>query len=77
VRCLARINVAVRVGFLYGDINGDGTVNVADLQALVAAWASQASPPSGNWNAAADLNGDGYVNVGDLQILVANWGRSL
>ncbi len=61
---------------LTGDINGDGYVNVGDLQALATAWGSQAGPPSSaNWNADADLNSDGYVNVGDLQILVANWGR--
>ena len=60
---------------LPGDINIDGAVNVVDLQALVAAWASQATPPSPNWNVDADLNIDGYVNVGDLQILVVNWGN--
>jgi hypothetical protein len=54
-----------------GDINRDGAVNVLDLQAMVAVWAS-----GPGYSGAADLNGDGYVNVGDLQILVANWGRT-
>ncbi len=58
-------------GHLTGDLNGDNYVNVGDLQALVAAWASQSGPPaSTNWNPSADLNSDGYVNVGDLQILL-------
>lgn len=60
---------------LVGDINNDGFVNVTDLQALVAAWNSQKTPPSANWNAAADINSDGFVNVGDLQLLVAHWGQ--
>ncbi len=58
-----------------GDINGDGYVNVGDLQSLVAAWNSNAATPSQNWNASADQNDDGYINVGDLQILIANWGQ--
>ncbi len=63
--------------FISGDINRDGYVNVGDLQALVAAWASQETPPSDTWNGAADCNGDGHVNVGDLQVLVGYWGQQL
>jgi hypothetical protein len=58
-----------------GDINGDNHVNVGDLQALVAAWASRSNPYTTNWNASADLNGDGRVDIGDLLVLVANWGK--
>ncbi len=60
-----------------GDVNGDGYVNVGDLQGLAAAWGSQATPPDASWNASADLNSDGYINVGDLQVLIANWGNHL
>lgn len=60
-----------------GDINGDGVVNVGDLQLLVAAWGATRTPPSANWNPKADLNNDGVINVGDLQLLVANWGASV
>lgn len=54
-----------------GDINGDGYVNVGDLQALVAAWGG-----GPGYNGPADINGDGYVNVADLQAMVANWAKS-
>jgi hypothetical protein len=52
---------------LVGDINNDGTVGVADLQALIQAWATATT-------GAADINGNGLVNVGDLQLLVQHWG---
>ncbi len=63
--------------YLPGDVNSDGCVNVGDLQGLVAAWGSQATPPDPSWNTNADLNSDGYINVGDLQVLIANWGNHL
>jgi hypothetical protein len=49
-----------------GDINGDGSVNAADLSALLAAW--------GSAQADADLDGNGIVNGVDLATLLANWG---
>ncbi len=54
-----------------GDLNGDGTVGVPDLLALLAAWG--ACPPVGG--CPADLNGDGDVGVPDLLALLASWGR--
>ena len=51
---------------VFGDLNGDGQVNAADLGLLVAAW----GPCKG---CAADLNGDGQVNAADLGLLVAAW----
>ncbi len=73
-----RIDMGADEFVLTGDANLDAYVNVGDLQALIAAWSSQAGPPpSSNWNTNADLNRDGYVNVADLQILAANWAGSL
>ncbi len=58
---------------LKGDINGDNTVNVTDLSALLANYgkaASAANPP------AADVNSDGQVNITDLSLLLSNYGKT-
>jgi hypothetical protein len=49
-----------------GDTNLDGSVDGADLTALLNAWSLAGS--------ASDLNGDGTVDAADLTILLANWG---
>ena len=46
--------------------NGDGSVNVTDLLALLAQW--------GQVGAACDIGGDNTVNVTDLLALLAAWG---
>ena len=50
------------------DLNGDGTVNGADLGALLGAW----GPASAG--AAADLDDDGFIGGADLGILLGAWG---
>lgn len=52
------------------DLDGDGSVGVADFLILLANWGP--CPPKGECT--ADLNGDGSVGVADLLILLANWG---
>ncbi len=52
-------------GVLLGDVNGDGSVNLLDVQPFVDAVAS------GSDNPAADLNGDGAVNLLDVDGFVA------
>jgi len=52
---------------IYGDINGDGTIDVLDLLELIAAWGECGDPCE------SDLNGDGTVDVNDLLELVAQW----
>ena len=49
-----------------GDLNGDGSVNGADLAALLASWGACSG-------CAADLDGDGGVGAADLAILLAAW----
>ena len=45
------------------DINGDGSVNFADVQAFVTAFLAQ--------NPAADVNDDGSINFADVQAFIA------
>lgn len=52
---------------LFGDLNGDGTVGIADLLILLGVWGECDG-------CAADLNGDGVVDVADMLILLGEWG---
>ena len=49
---------------IFGDINGDGLVNGADLGLLLGAWGT-AGP--------GDLDGSGFVDGGDLGLLLGAW----
>lgn len=50
----------------FGDINGDGIVDGADLGELLGAWGSN--------NPCIDLNGSGDVDGADLGLLLGAWG---
>jgi hypothetical protein len=50
-----------------GDIDEDGTVDVADILILIAEW--------GDTGGQSDLNNDGTVDVADILILIAAWGE--
>ncbi|MFM9958878.1 MAG: plastocyanin/azurin family copper-binding protein [Phycisphaerales bacterium] len=52
------------------DLNGDGSVNTADLTLFLGAF-GQAGP-----NLPADYNDDGFVNVLDLTVLLGQFGCS-
>jgi hypothetical protein len=49
------------------DVNGDGSVNIADLLGVIASWGATGNNP-------ADVNGDGTVNITDLLGVIAAWG---
>jgi hypothetical protein len=53
-----------------GDANGDGSVNVDDLIAVILAWGSCPAPPT---PCPADVTGDGVVNVDDLLLVLTHW----
>ena len=49
------------------DLDGDDTVGILDLLALLAAWGADPGGPP-------DFDGDGTVGILDLLTLLANWG---
>jgi len=51
-----------------GDVTGDGTVNLADLNLVLANFGQQTSD--------GDATGDGVVNLADLNLVLANFGIS-
>jgi len=55
---------------LAGDVNGDGTVNLADVTAFARAY--ETKPGDSNYNAAADFNLNGIVNLYDAKALMEN-----
>ncbi|MCA9286046.1 MAG: dockerin type I repeat-containing protein [Phycisphaerales bacterium] len=59
------LDIGTPVPDCLGDLNGDGTVDGADLGLLLAAW---------NGTGIADLDNNGVVNGADLGLLLAAWG---
>jgi hypothetical protein len=57
-----------------GDTNGDGTVGVNDLLAVIGNWGEWiAEDDCGGGPILPDLDGDGHVNVTDLLICIGDW----
>ena len=56
---------AVAQSSIAGDLNGDGTVNISDLNAVI-----NIILAGGN-ETAADLNGDGAVNISDINNIIS------
>ena len=54
-----------------GDCNGDGAVNIKDVNILLAAWLAKAGEPRYDWQ--ADLNVDGAVNIKDVNPIGIHW----
>jgi len=50
---------------LPGDVNGDGEINIADINAVTDIILTDASEPSG------DVNGDGEINIADINAIIA------
>ena len=50
---------------MQGDVNGDGTVNIADINAVI-----NIILRSGGYATAADVNNDGAVNIADINALI-------
>ena len=50
---------------LKGDVNGDGNVNISDINAVIDMILS------GKYSVDGDVNGDGVINIGDINALIA------
>jgi hypothetical protein len=55
---------------LVGDVNGDGAVNILDVQAFAKTYMS--TQGSENYNPAADFNRNGVINLYDAKALMKN-----
>ena len=53
--------------FETGDVNGDGSVDVADIATIISVMASGSA---GDSPASADVNGDGTVDVADIATVI-------
>jgi len=49
---------------LPGDVNGDGSVNISDVNQAIG------NILRGQYDAAADVNGDGSVNISDINMII-------
>lgn len=67
------VDFRVRQPTLVGDINGDGSVDLLDLDILGANFGAFSPPPGPG---SGDLNGDGNIDLLDLDILGANFGTT-
>ncbi len=61
-------------GYLPGDVNADGVVDVTDLTLLAASFGKRAGDPG--FSANTDVNGDGVVDIFDLVRAGLNFGRT-
>ena len=62
---IAEIILSPDSGSIKGDVNGDGTVDVADISAIISDMAGTSE------YAAADVNGDGTVDVADISNVIS------
>ncbi|UCD74871.1 MAG: hypothetical protein JSV91_13925 [Phycisphaerales bacterium] len=55
---------------VYGDVNGDGIVDIDDVFDILAQWGPCPRPPD---DCPADVDGSGEVDIDDLFEVLANW----
>ncbi|MFQ5812711.1 MAG: M4 family metallopeptidase [Anaerolineae bacterium] len=59
---------------LFGDVNGDGDVDVDDIMEVASRW--RITDDDLDWNASYDLDGDGIITIVDITLVAANWGET-
>lgn len=55
----------ITVGGVKGDVNGDGNVNISDVNAVISVMCGDTT-----YAATADVNGDGSVNISDVNAVI-------
>jgi len=73
------IGVAIAVGTQDGnvrvtcheDVNGDGVINIVDIQLVAARWNTAEGDP--DYDPLYDINEDGVINIVDIQLVAAKW----
>lgn len=58
---------------IVGDVNGDGVVDIFDIQAAALAFGSSCGDPE--WNPKADFNADNKIDIFDLFIIASHFGH--
>jgi len=66
--------VTARLCNLFGDLNCDCVVNVADIMEVASRWRMTDDDPE--WESRYDLDGDGIITVVDIMKVAANWGET-
>jgi thermitase len=55
------------------DFNGDGVINIIDIQLVAARWNTAAGDPGSGYDPFYDINDDGRINIVDIQRVAAKW----
>ena len=55
---------------IMGDVNGDGEVNIADVNAVIAIILAGGTSDADLFKA-ADVNGDGELNISDINVIIS------
>jgi hypothetical protein len=60
---------------VFGDINGDGKVNILDISAVAKAFGTTPGQP--RWDQMCDVNYDFKVNILDISVIAREFGKSI
>jgi hypothetical protein len=72
-RELSSITAANITVNLFGDLNGDGAVNIQDIYIVAHSYGT--SPENEKWNSKADINHDEIIDIRDLYLVAREFGN--
>jgi hypothetical protein len=59
---------------LFGDLNGDGDVDIVDIMMVASHWNTSMGDP--NYNPTCDLDSDGDIDITDIMLVAVHWGEA-